>query len=163
MNVSSNRVFTIPFNPIVHGPSLMRPPNALSQSLLQFVVSCKGKDSTSSIFASVLETRGTHEPNLVFNALMNAYTDSGFISNAIQCFRLVRKHGFRILFHSCGYLLDRLMKSNSPAAAWAFYSEIFECGFPPNIYTFNILMHTLCREGKIKEAGLIFYEISKKD
>ena len=53
------------------------------------------------------------------------------------------------------------MKSNSPSAAWAFYSEILGCGYPPNVYDFNILMHRFCKDGKIREAQLIFDEIGK--
>ncbi|KAG9444489.1 hypothetical protein H6P81_015829 [Aristolochia fimbriata] len=133
-----------------------------AQSLLQFVVSRKGKDSAPSVFAAILEAKGNQQPSLIFNALMNAYTDSGYVSDAIQCFRLVRKHGYRIPYNSCSHLLDWMMKSNSPSAAWAFFSEILKCGFPPNVYTFNILMHSFCKEGKLKEARVILDEIRRR-
>ncbi|KAE8021944.1 hypothetical protein FH972_007791 [Carpinus fangiana] len=135
---------------------------AQAHSLLQFVVSRKGKDSACSVFACIVETKGTHYSNFVFDALMNAYTDNGFVSDAFQCLSLVRKHKFRVPFHGCGYLLNKMVKSNSPASAWAFYREILDCGFPPNVFCFNVLMHKLCKEGKLKEARLVFDEIGKR-
>jgi len=53
------------------------------------------------------------------------------------------------------------MKSNLPAASWAFYSKILDCGYPSKVCNFNILMHSLCKEGKMKEAQLIFDQIGK--
>ncbi|CAN6569990.1 unnamed protein product [Malus baccata var. baccata] len=135
-------------------------PQALS--LLRLVVSRRGKDSVSSVFASILETRGTHQSNYVFDALMNAYLDSGFVSDAFQCFRLIRKHNFRIPFHVCGCLLDKMLKLNSPVVAWEYFLEILDAGFPPKVYAFNVLMHKMCKEGKIEQAQMVFDEIGKR-
>lgn len=132
-----------------------------AQSLLYFLVSRKGKDSACSVFASLVETKGTHYSNSVFDALMIAYTDNGFVSDAIRCFRLVRKHNFRVPFRGCGSLLDKMMKSKTASSACAFYMEVLDCGYPPNVCNFNVLMHKLCKEGKIREAQLVFEEIPK--
>ncbi|KAA3473825.1 Pentatricopeptide repeat superfamily protein [Gossypium australe] len=82
--------------------------------LLNFVVSCKGKGSACSIWALVLETKGTHHCNFVFDSLMIVYTDLGFVSDVIQCFGLVRNHKLRVPFRGCQYLLDRMMKISYP-------------------------------------------------
>ncbi|KAK7831019.1 putative pentatricopeptide repeat-containing protein [Quercus suber] len=116
-----------------------------AQSLLHFLVSRKGKDSACSVFASLVETKGTQYSDSVFDALMIAYTDNGFVSDAIQCFRLVRKHNFRVPFRGCGSLLDKMMKSKTASSACAFYMKVLDCGYPPN--------------GKIREAQLVFEEI----
>ncbi|TYH04960.1 hypothetical protein ES288_A08G047000v1 [Gossypium darwinii] len=138
--------------------------NMLPQArfLLNFLVSRKGKDSASSIFASVLETKGTYQCDFVFDSLMIAYTDLGFVSDAIQCFRLVRKHKLRVPFRGCKYLFDRMMKISSPIVSLGFYMEILDYGFPPNVYSFNILMNKLCREGLIKDAQMVFDEIASR-
>ena len=83
-----------------------------AQSLLRYVVSRKGKDSAFSIFAAIVETRGIYQSNVVFDSLMKVYTDCGFVSDAIQCFRLVVKNNFGIPFHGCEYLLGKMMKLN---------------------------------------------------
>ena len=66
--------------------------NQQAESLLRFVVSRKGKGSASSVFASILETKGTLSSSFVFDALMSVYTEFGYVSDAIQCFRLTKKH-----------------------------------------------------------------------
>ncbi|KAK3030603.1 hypothetical protein RJ639_039689 [Escallonia herrerae] len=132
-----------------------------AQSLLQFVASRKGTNSAPSVFTTVLHAKGTHQSNIVYNALMLAYVELGFVSDAIQCFRLVKKHKLPIPFVACGRLLDHMMKLNAPTAAWRFYSEILECGFPPNVYNFNILMNALCKGGIIKDAQMVFDGITK--
>ncbi|MQM00460.1 hypothetical protein Taro_033194 [Colocasia esculenta] len=135
--------------------------------LLRTVVSRKGRNSAHHLFDAVLRTSAdpphhcSPHPSIL-DAMIIAYADSGYVSDAIQCVRLVRKARFRLPLGACGRLLDQLMKLNSPAAAWAFYSEILGYGFPPNVYTFNVLMHSFCKEGKLKEARLIFDEITKR-
>ncbi|KAF7831123.1 putative pentatricopeptide repeat-containing protein [Senna tora] len=133
-----------------------------AQSLLRFVVSRKGKDSAPSLFASILQTRGTHQSNLVFDALIIAYADSGLVEDAIQCFRLVRKNDSRIQLRACGNLLDKMMKLNSAESAWGFYLEILDCGYPPKPFNFNVLMHRFCKEGNIRNAQLVFDEMRRR-
>jgi len=35
-------------------------------------------------------------------------------------------------------------------------------GVPPNVYTFNMIIHSLCKESKIREAFRLFEEIGKR-
>ncbi|KAL5842569.1 hypothetical protein ACOSQ3_013172 [Xanthoceras sorbifolium] len=83
--------------------------------LICHIVSKKGNDSSSSVFASHVETRGTHLPginfDIIFDALMIVYVDLWFVNSAIQCFRLVRKHNFRIPVNGCRCLIDKMMKT----------------------------------------------------
>ncbi|KAK9904610.1 hypothetical protein M0R45_000572 [Rubus argutus] len=81
----------------------------------------------------------------------------------LECFRLLRKRGFPIPFQACGYVLDKMFKFNTtPVVTWGFLLEILDSGFPPNVYNFNILMHKMCKEGKIREAQAVFDEIGKR-
>lgn len=93
---------------------------------------------------------------------MIAYTDLGFVSDAIQCFGLVRNHKLKVPFRGCQYLLDRMMKISSPIVSLGFYMEILEYRFPPNVYSFNILMNKLCRESLIKDVQMVFDEIERR-
>ncbi|KAL6225832.1 hypothetical protein ACLB2K_004681 [Fragaria x ananassa] len=136
-----------------------------AHSLLRLVVSRSGKGSAPSVFASLLHARGTHLPsNYVFHALMNSYTDCGFVGDAIRCFRLLRKHGFLIPFQACAHLLDNMLKFNTPTVlvSWGFLLEILDSGFPPNVYNFNVLMHKMCKQGLIREAHNVFDEIGNR-
>ncbi|KAE8701990.1 putative pentatricopeptide repeat-containing protein [Hibiscus syriacus] len=133
-----------------------------ARSLLRFLVSRKGKGSASSVFASVLETKGTRGSDFAFDSLMIVYTDLGFVSDAIQCFRLVRKHEFKLPFQGCKYLLESMIRTSSPMVILGFYMEILEYGFPPNVFSFNILMNKFCREGQIKDAQKEFDEIGRR-
>ncbi|KAJ6752752.1 PENTATRICOPEPTIDE REPEAT-CONTAINING PROTEIN-RELATED [Salix koriyanagi] len=135
--------------------------NQQAESLLHFVVSRKGKGSASSVFASILETKGTLLSSFVFDALMSVYTECGYLADAIQCFRLTKKHNLKIPFNGCKCLLERMIKMSSPMVALEFYLEILDSGYPPNVYSFNVLMNRLCKEGKVKDAQLIFDEIWK--
>ncbi|KAI3723036.1 hypothetical protein L2E82_34335 [Cichorium intybus] len=132
-----------------------------AESLLRFVVSRKGKHSAGSVFQAFIETKGTQHNDFVFDALLNCYVDNEFISDAIQCFRLAKVQNFRILLQSCRRVLDYLMKSNSNSTAWGFYLEVLGCGYPPDIYTFNNLMHKFSKEGMINDAKMVFDEIPK--
>ncbi|CAD5312231.1 unnamed protein product [Arabidopsis thaliana] len=133
-----------------------------AQSLIELVVSRKGKNSASSVFISLVEMRGTPMCGFLVDALMITYTDLGFIPDAIQCFRLSRKHRFDVPIRGCGNLLDRMMKLNPTGTIWGFYMEILDAGFPLNVYVFNILMNKFCKEGNISDAQKVFDEITKR-
>ncbi|ERM95884.1 hypothetical protein AMTR_s00060p00141630 [Amborella trichopoda] len=139
---------------------------SLKLSLLKTVVSHKGRESASSVFNTLRETQvedgQRHDQLSHSTSFENVYTDSGFISDAIECLRPVKKHGFKLPFQSCNYLMDCIMKSNTPAAAWAFYSEILDYAYPPSVYTFKMIMHSFSRIGKIKEAQVLFYDIRNR-
>ncbi|KAF2556272.1 hypothetical protein F2Q68_00013126 [Brassica cretica] len=113
----------------------------------------------SSVFVSVLETRGS---DFLVDALMIAYTNAGFVPDAIQCFRLSRKHKFTVPIRGCGSLLDRMMKVNPTETVWGFYMEILDAGYPSNVYVFNILMNKFCKECKMCDAPKVFDEITKR-
>ncbi|AAB60724.1 F21M12.7 gene product [Arabidopsis thaliana] len=133
-----------------------------AQSLIELVVSRKGKNSASSVFISLVEMRVTPMCGFLVDALMITYTDLGFIPDAIQCFRLSRKHRFDVPIRGCGNLLDRMMKLNPTGTIWGFYMEILDAGFPLNVYVFNILMNKFCKEGNISDAQKVFDEITKR-
>ncbi|KAK6127461.1 hypothetical protein DH2020_038810 [Rehmannia glutinosa] len=133
-----------------------------ANSLIQIVVSRKGKDSASAVFAAVLETRGTLGSDIyVFSGLISAYLELGFTLDAIQCFRLSKMHKFRVPFDTCKKVLEHLMKLKSYKLVWEFYEEILECGYPASLYFFNILMHRFCREGEMRLALSVFDGIRK--
>ncbi|CAL9214322.1 unnamed protein product [Arabidopsis halleri] len=133
-----------------------------AKSLIELVVSRKGKNSASSVFISLVEMRGTPMCDFLVDSLMITYMDLGFIPDAIQCFRLSRKHQFVVPIRGCGNLLDRMMKLNPTATIWGFYMEILDAGFPLNVYVFNILMNKFCKEGNICDAQKVFDEITKR-
>ncbi|CAE5957013.1 unnamed protein product [Arabidopsis arenosa] len=134
-----------------------------AQSLIELVVSRKGKNSASSVFISLVEMRGRPMCGFLVDALMITYMDLGFIPDAIQCFRLSRKHNFVVPIRGCGNLLDRMMKLNPTGTVWGFYMEILDAGFPLNVYVFNILMNKFCKEGNICDAQKVFDEITKRN
>lgn len=133
-----------------------------AQSLIELVVSRKGKNSASSVFSSLVELRGTPMCDFIVDALMITYMDLGFTPDAIQCFRLSRKHKFVVPIRGCGNLLDRMLKLNPTGMVWGFYMEILDAGFPLNVYVFNILMNKFFKEGKICDAQKVFDEITKR-
>ncbi|TYH44920.1 hypothetical protein ES332_D11G228600v1 [Gossypium tomentosum] len=55
-----------------------------------------------------------------------------------------------------------MMKISSLIVSLGFYMEILEYGFPPNMYSFNILMNKLCREDLIKDVQMVFDEIERR-
>lgn len=135
---------------------------AEAQSLIGLVVSRKGKNSASSVFVTLVEMRGNPMCDFLVDALMITYMDLSFIPDAIQCFRLSRKHKFAVPIRGCGNLLDRMMKLNPAGTVWGFYMEILDAGYPSNVYVFNILMNKFCKEGKICDAQKVFDEITKR-
>ncbi|PKI54411.1 hypothetical protein CRG98_025198 [Punica granatum] len=132
-----------------------------AQSLLNFLVSRKGNNSASSLFHSLLRSRPRSPSSpprsaFVFEALIVAYTDFGLLPDAIQSFRLSKKHNLPIPFRACRHLLDRMLKTSSPEAASEFHKEILDSGYPPSVYSFNLLMHRFCKVGKTKNAQILF-------
>ncbi|XP_070003485.1 putative pentatricopeptide repeat-containing protein At1g09680 [Nicotiana sylvestris] len=139
--------------------------NSQAYSLIHIIVSRRGKDSAFTVFQAILKAKGTNFTSFenVLNGLIDVYLDLGFVSDAIQCFRLIQKHKLRFPFQGCTKVLEYLMKLNSPMVAFDFYKEILEYGYPPSLYFFNVLMSKLCKEGKMVEARSVFTEIWKRN
>lgn len=135
-----------------------------AHSLIEVIVSRKGRHSASSVFQVLMDTWVSHKnsPPAVYNMLMNTYIQAEMVPDAIQCFRLMRKHNCLISLQSCNALIKSLLKSNSTSAAWEFYTEMLDNGVPLNVYTFNMIIHCLCKEGNIKEACRLFEEIGRR-
>ncbi|KAI5648100.1 hypothetical protein M9H77_34105 [Catharanthus roseus] len=134
------------------------------QGLIGTIISRKGKNSASSVFEAILETRGNHRSNLygIFDRVVNAYLDIGHFDDAMQCCKMIKEHKFQLPFQGCLRILDYLIKFESAVLAWNFYKEILECGFPSDLICFNKLMHKLCKEDQIMEAQEVFDEIGRR-
>lgn len=139
--------------------------NSQAYSFIHTIVSRRGKDSAFTVFQAILKAKGTNFTSFVnvLNGLIAAYLDLGFVSDAIQCFRLIQKHKIRFPFQGCTKVLEYLMKLNSPMVAFDFYKEILEYGYPPSLYFFNVLMSKLCKEGKMVEARSVSTEMWKRN
>ncbi|URE03795.1 hypothetical protein MUK42_21088 [Musa troglodytarum] len=86
----------------------------------------------------------------VFGMLVKVYTKLGRTSDALETCRRAIELGLAPDAEAFNCLLNSLAKSRSLDLCWDLFGEMRRIGVPLNSYTFNILIHALCR-GSSKE------------
>ncbi|RWV81163.1 hypothetical protein GW17_00057445, partial [Ensete ventricosum] len=87
----------------------------------------------------------------VFGMLVKVYTNLGRTSDALETCRRAIELGLAPDAEAFNCLLNSLAKSKSLDLCWDLYGVMRRIGVPLNSYTFNILIHALCR-GSSKES-----------
>ncbi|KAF3435660.1 hypothetical protein FNV43_RR22751 [Rhamnella rubrinervis] len=53
---------------------------------------------------------------------------------------------------TCNDMLSLFLRVNRLETAWVLYAEMFKLRIKSSVYTFNIMINVLCKEGKSKKA-----------
>jgi len=78
-----------------------------------------------------------------YNIVLKAYMLQGDCPNAIKVLMRMRTRGLEPTAITYNSLVDAAARAGEAVAAWKFYQEMVECGFPGDKYTCSILIKTL--------------------
>ncbi|KMZ69602.1 hypothetical protein ZOSMA_20G00800 [Zostera marina] len=93
--------------------------------------------------------RGSHSDPAIIDVLMKAYADGGKLEEALGLFRYTQEVDFIPKIDSCNSLLSSYVRlANQTGDAWKVFEEMFKRKIQPNLITFNIMIHALCKEGE---------------
>ncbi|GMP75371.1 hypothetical protein CsSME_00032493 [Camellia sinensis var. sinensis] len=107
------------------------PPTQIVDSAIH---ACRGTDSQSPVLGSVLE----------------CYCNKGFFLQALEVYRKSVGYGYVVSIHSCNVLFDALQLKNEIRLAWCFYGSMLRNGILPDRFTWSIIAHILCKDGKFE-------------
>jgi len=96
-----------------------------------------------------------------FDALFKTYAHSKKLRNARDVFYFMKTYGFLPTVESCNAYLSSLLKLNRTDLVHLFYTEMLRSGIPLNVYTFNMVIHALCKSGKLQKAGDVLCRMEK--
>lgn len=100
-------------------------------------------------------------PNVI-DALVRACTLLGDTNRAYEVIMKLRMDkGFGVSIHAWNNFLSHLIKSNEINCFWEKYEEMISYGYVENVYTMNLVVHSLCKEMRIYEAISVFYRMLK--
>ncbi|KAJ4834495.1 hypothetical protein Tsubulata_021019 [Turnera subulata] len=129
-------------------------PKPALQLLKQTVTRAGGGAGVRDVFGglgSAREQLGA-KSSILFDMLIRVYCELRMGDQAFQCFDLMKEKGIVPKVQTCNDVLSLFLKLNWTEKAWVFYAEMFRMRVKSNVYTFNIMLNLLCKEGKLKKA-----------
>jgi len=87
-----------------------------------------------------------------FCTLIHLYLACGRFSKASETFFSMRNHGIIPILHLWNRLLYEFNASGLVPQVWILYNDMLTCGVLPNVFTSNILVHSLCKVGELDLA-----------
>ncbi|KAK1307355.1 Pentatricopeptide repeat-containing protein [Acorus calamus] len=94
-----------------------------------------------------------------FDALIQAYVQSGSVSDAIESFSRMSEYGVRPRTFTYNVVLHVLLKQRMVPLAMAVYRQMLETDCRPNRSTYNVLIDGLCKLGRTDDALSMFDEM----
>ncbi|CAI0458199.1 unnamed protein product [Linum tenue] len=100
----------------------------------------------------------------VFDALFSVYIELGMLEKADNCFSRMRSCRVLPKARSCNALLHRLAKGGKKedGAIRNFFRNMVGAGISPSVFTYNIMIDHVCKEGDIEAAKSLFEEMKHK-
>ncbi|KAI7990539.1 Pentatricopeptide repeat-containing protein [Camellia lanceoleosa] len=96
----------------------------------------------------------------VFDILFQVLVEFGLLDEARKLFDKMLNYGVIMSVDSCNLFLSRLPKNDvGVEMALKIFSEFPEVGVCWNTASHNIVIHSLCRLGKVKEAHQLFIQM----
>ncbi|KAK1259477.1 hypothetical protein QJS04_geneDACA015481 [Acorus gramineus] len=94
-----------------------------------------------------------------FDALIQAYIQSGSVSDAIESFSRMSEYGVRPRTFTYNVVLHVLLKQRMVPLAMTVYRQMLETDCRPNRSTYNVLIDGLCKLGRTDDALSMFDEM----
>ncbi|CAH8390971.1 unnamed protein product [Eruca vesicaria subsp. sativa] len=90
---------------------------------------------------------------ILLDLLVRSCCQLKMVDEAIECFYLMKEIGFDPKIETCNAILSLLSRLNLTEKAWVLYADMYRMEtIKSNIYTYNIMINVLCKEGKLKKA-----------
>ncbi|KAK0574708.1 hypothetical protein LWI29_027793 [Acer saccharum] len=96
----------------------------------------------------------------VFDVFFQVLAEAGMLNEARKLFEKLLNYGLVLSVDSCNLYLTRLSNNyDGVGMALKAFSEFPEVGVCWNAASYNIMIHCICRLGKIKEAHLLLLQM----
>ncbi|XP_027912890.1 pentatricopeptide repeat-containing protein At2g15630, mitochondrial-like isoform X3 [Vigna unguiculata] len=124
-----------------------------SINLLQSLILCSTVTNKTIFYELELSRdRVDAKTSLIFDLLARAYCELKKPNEVLECFYLMKEKGVEPNIETCNQMLSLFLRLNRTHMAWVLYAEMFTMKIKSSVYTFNIMVNVLCKEGKLKKA-----------
>nr|ADQ43199.1 unknown [Schrenkiella parvula] len=131
-----------------------------ANSILREIVLSKAELEECDVFDELWSTRNVCVPGFgVFDALFSVLIDLGMLEEATQCFSKMKR--FRVFpkTRSCNGLLHKFAKLGKTDGVKRFFKDMIGAGSKPTVFTYNIMIDCMWKEGDIEAARGLFEEM----
>ncbi|KAJ6750971.1 hypothetical protein OIU85_001498 [Salix viminalis] len=73
-----------------------------------------------------------------------------------EAFRILRSKAYFVSINACNSLLGGLVKIGWVEMVWEVHREVVKSGIELNVYTLNIMVNALCKDGKFGDVKSFF-------
>ncbi|KAK9939499.1 hypothetical protein M0R45_016194 [Rubus argutus] len=100
--------------------------------------------------------------SLVFDLLVRTYVQARKLREGFEALKALRSNGFCVSINAGNSLLGGLVKVGWVDLAWEVYGELVSSRIQLNVYTLNIMVNALCKDGKIDGFKLFISNMAEK-
>ncbi|KAH0849653.1 hypothetical protein HID58_096214 [Brassica napus] len=117
--------------------------------------------SRAEVVSSLVSTYSNCASNdSVFDLLIRTYVQARKLREAHEAFTLLRSKGYTVSIDACNALLGSLVRLGWVELAWGVYHDISPSGI--NVYTLNIMVNALCKDGQMDKVGSFLSQVQEK-
>ncbi|KAG0497232.1 hypothetical protein HPP92_001923 [Vanilla planifolia] len=136
--------------------------HADAQSLILRMIRRRGSLRSEIVDALISTYLGCNSKPVVFDLLIRTYVQARKLREATEAFLVLKERGVFVSVNACNSLLAGLVRVDWLDMAWEVYRAVAEIGTGLNVYTLNIIVNALCKEGRFEEVDVFMDGMVKK-